>query len=216
MSDLQLRQNVLDELEFDPTIDAAHIGVTADAGVITLTGYVKNYPEKTSAVEAAQRVRGVLAVADEIEVRYPANKKSADDEIAKRAVDILEWDVSVPSGSVDVTIRDGWITLGGQVEWYLQKKAAENAVRKLSGVRGVTNDIAIQPKLKADNIKKLIEDALERHAHVEAAAIRVSVRDKGVVLLEGTVENWSERQAVENAAWSAPGVRSVEDRLRIS
>jgi osmotically-inducible protein OsmY len=215
MSELQLRQDVLDELEFEPSINAAHIGVAAENGVVTLSGHVSTYAEKTTAVAAARRVRGVRAIADEIEVRYPSGKKTADDEIAKRAVDILGWDTMVPSGAIQVTVRDGSLILTGKVDWYYQKKAAEDAVRKLSGVRGVVNNIEIKPHVKAEDVKRKIEDALKRHAEVEAKAIRVTVTGNDKVLLEGKVDNWDERFAVENAAWSAPGVRSVEDRLAI-
>jgi osmotically-inducible protein OsmY len=215
MSELQLRQDVLDELEFEPSINAAHIGVAAENGVVTLSGHVSTYAEKTTAVAAARRVRGVRAIADEIEVRYPSGKKTADDEIAKRAVDILGWDTMIPSGAIQVTVRDGSLILTGKVDWYYQKKAAEDAVRKLSGVRGVINNIEIKPHVKAEDVKRKIEDALKRHAEVEAKAIRVTVTGNDKVLLEGKVDNWDERFAVENAAWSAPGVRSVEDRLAI-
>jgi osmotically-inducible protein OsmY len=215
MSELQLRQDVLDELEFEPSINAAHIGVAAENGVVTLSGHVSTYAEKTTAVAAARRVRGVRAIADEIEVRYPSGKKTADDEIAKRAVDILGWDTMIPSGAIQVTVRDGSLILTGKVDWYYQKKAAEDAVRKLSGVRGVINNIEIKPHVKAEDVKRKIEDALKRHAEVEAKAIRVTVTANDKVLLEGKVDNWDERFAVENAAWSAPGVRSVEDRLAI-
>lgn len=216
MSDLQLRQDVVDELEFEPSVNAAHIGVAVDKGVVTLSGHVGSYAEKTAAVTAARRVKGVRAIADDIEVRYPSDKKTADDEIAKRAVNILEWDTVVPSGSIQVTVSDGWVTLGGTVDWYYQKKAAEEDIQKLSGVRGVVNNIEIKPRVKADDVKKKIEDALKRHTEVEAKGIRVTVRDNDQVILEGQVDNWNERYAVENAAWSVPGVRSVEDRLAIS
>ncbi|MBX6329077.1 MAG: BON domain-containing protein [Pseudolabrys sp.] len=216
MSDLQLRQDVVDELEFEPSVNAAHIGVAVDKGVVTLSGHVGSYAEKTAAVTAARRVKGVRAIADDIEVRYPSDKKTSDDEIAKRAVNILEWDTVVPSGSIQVTVSDGWVTLGGTVDWYYQKKAAEEDIQKLSGVRGVFNNIEIKPRVKADDVKKKIEDALKRHTEVEAKGIRVTVRDNDQVILEGQVDNWNERYAVENAAWSVPGVRSVEDRLAIS
>lgn len=216
MSELSLRQKIVDELEFDPTLDAAHIGVSVDDGVATLTGHVESYAEKAAAIAAVRRVKGVRGVADDIQVRYPYDKKSSDDEIAKRAADILEWDVLVPEGMVEVTVRDGWLTLEGIVDWHYQKQAAEDDVRKLSGIRGVTNSINIKPRVTALDVKMKIEDALKRHAEVEASAIRVSVRDNNQVTLEGTVDNWDERYAVERAAWSAAGVMSVEDRLSIA
>lgn len=215
MSDL-LRSNVLDELEYEPSLDAANIGVAAVKGVVTLTGHVASYAEKQAALTAARRVIGVQAIADEIEVRYPSNKKTADDEIAKRAVDILRWDTFLPSDAIQVLVRQGWVTMSGMVNWYYQKKTAEDDVRKLSGVVGVTNNIEIKPIVQAGNIKQKIENALKRHAEVEAKGIEVIVRDGNKVVLEGKVDNWDERDAVEIAAWSAPGVRSVEDNLRIA
>jgi osmotically-inducible protein OsmY len=216
MSSLTLRNNVLDELEYEPSLDAANIGVAADKGVITLTGHVASFAEKQAALAAARRVVGVQAIADEIQVRYPSNKKTADDEIAKRAVDILRWDSLLPGGAIQVLVREGWVTLSGKVNWYYQKKHAEDDVRKLSGVLGVINNIEIKPAVQASNIKQKIEDALKRHAEVEAKGIDVIVRDGNKVVLEGTVDNWDARDAAENAAWSAPGVTSVVDNLRIS
>jgi osmotically-inducible protein OsmY len=201
MSELQLRQDVLDELEFEPSVDAAHVGVAVEKDVVTLSGHVASYAEKLAVVTATRRIRGVRAIADEIEVRHPSDKKRSDDEIAKRTIAILEWDTLVPSAAVQVIVRQGWLTLTGKVDWQYQKKAAEECVRKLSGIQGVINNIEIGP---------------QRHAEVEAKGIRVIVRDNDKVLLEGTVGNWDERYAVENAAWSAPGVKSVEDRLAIA
>jgi osmotically-inducible protein OsmY len=215
MNDLQLRQDVLDELEFEPSVNAAHIGVAAESGVVTLTGHVSTYPEKLATVKAVRRVKGVRAIAEEIEVRFIGDKKTADDAIAKRAVDILGWDTMVPSGSIQITVREGWVTLSGNVDWYFQKTTAEEDIRKLSGVRGVINNIAITPRVQGQDVKRKIEDALKRHAEIEAKAIRVIVQDGSTIVLEGKVQNWDERYAVETAAWSAPGVKSVEDRLAI-
>ena len=213
MSELQLRQDVVDELEFEPSVDAAHIGVAVDKGVVTLTGHVASYAEKQAAIAAVRRVKGVRAIAEEIEVRYPLDKKTSDDEIAQRAIDILGWDMMVPSDSIQVMVHNGWVTLTGNVDWHYQKKQAEEDVRKLSGVRGVTNTIEIKPSVQAEDVKRKIEEALKRHAEIEASAIRVTVRERNKVLLEGKVGSWDERNAVENAAWSAPGVKSVEDRM---
>lgn len=213
MTDSQLRQDVIDEFEFDPRFNGEHVGVAVDKNVVSLSGHVNSYAEKLA---AARRVKGVHAIAESIEVRYPYQAKTADDQIARRATDILEWDVVVPEGAVDVLVQDGWVTLSGTVNWYYEKTAAEDDVRKLSGVRGVTNKITIKPHIDATDVKRKIESALKRHAEVEAGAIRVSVQNGSKVVLEGKVDNWDERRAVENAAWSAPGVASVEDRLTIS
>jgi osmotically-inducible protein OsmY len=215
MNDLRLRQDVLDELEFQPNVHATHIGVATENGVVTLSGHVGSYAEKLAAVTATKRVKGVRAVADDMQVRYPDDKKTEDDEIAKRVVDILGWDVEVPSGAIQAVVRDGWVTLSGTVEWQYQRKAAEDDVRKLSGVRSVSNKIEIKPRVQFIDVKRKIEEALKRHAEVEAKGIHVIVEDGGRVVLEGKVDNWDERFAVENAAWSAPGVCAVVDRLTI-
>jgi osmotically-inducible protein OsmY len=213
MNSLQLRRDILDELEYEPSVDAAHIGVAVDKGVVTLTGHVAKYAEKQAALAAVRRIQGVRAIAEEIKVRYPSDKKTSDDEIAKRAIDILGWDTMVPSGSIQVMVRDGWVTLTGTVDWYYQKTHAEEDIRKLSGVHGVINSIEIKPSIRANDVKRKIEEALKRHAEIEANAIRVTVQEGNKVVLEGKVDNWGERYAVENAAWSAPGVKSVEDRM---
>jgi osmotically-inducible protein OsmY len=216
MDERQLRKCVLDELEFEPSIDATNIGVAVDDGVVTLTGHVYSYAEKIAAERAARRVKGVRAIAQEIEVRYPSDKKTSDDEIAKRALNILKWDAMIPNDAVKVTVQKGWVTLAGDLSWQYQKKAAEDAVRKLSGVTGVSNIISIKPMVFASDIKKRIQEALTRHAQVEAQAIRVEVWDGNKVSLEGKVDNWEQREAVENAAWSVPGVQSVDDRVTIA
>lgn len=161
-----------------------------------------------------KRVKGVKGIAEEIEVRLIGQKGTADDEIARRAVDAVTWNVSIPRDKVQVKVQDGWITLTGKVEWQYQKNAAAEAVRGLAGVVGVANQIEITPRASVPDVKKRIEDALKRDAEVEAQAIRVNVRD-GRVTLEGKVKAWSERQAAERAAWSTPGVRMVEDRIAI-
>lgn len=215
MNELKLRDDILDELAYEPIVDAAHIGVVVDQNVVTLTGHVGSYAQKIAAVSAARRVKGVHAIADEIEVRTASDAKTSDDEIAGRAINVLSWDSVVPADAIQVTVRDGWITLTGKVNWYYQKSSAERDVRGLSGVRGVINNIEIVPHAKADNVKMKIEAALKRHAEIEARDIRVIIRDDDEVLLEGKVHNWDEKFAVENAAWSAPGVKNVKDRLTI-
>ena len=215
MNNSPLRQDILDEFEFDPRFDGQHIGVAVDKNVVSLTGHVKSYAEKVSVIAAARRVKEVHAIADEIEVRYPYQTTTADDQIAKRALDILNWDTLVPSKAVDVLVHNGWVTLTGTVDWYYQKTSADEDVRKLAGVCGMTNNIVIKPQVDSANVKTKIEAALKRHADVEAKAIRVTVQGGNKIVLEGKVDNWEERFAVENAAWSAQGVASVDDRLTI-
>ena len=186
-----------------------------DDGVVTLTGHVSSYAQKLAAEEAARRVRDVRAIVQNIEVRYPSSLKIPDEEIAKRALNSIQWDVTLPEAKINLTVQSGFITLSGEVPWYYQRNAAETAVRRIAGVTGVANKISIEPKVQLGDVKTKIENALKRHAEVEAKAIQVSVRND-TVTLDGKVDNWEERQAVENAAWSAPGVRSVEDHLTIT
>ncbi len=214
MDDLELRQLVIDELDFEPSINAANIGVSVEKGVVTLTGHVASYVEKIAAERAAERVKGVKAIAQEIEVRYPDHQKRSDDEIAQRAVNILHWSVQVPEGSIHVKVEKGWVTLGGAVEWQYQRLAAESAVRKLSGISGVSNLIEIRPRVAAADVHRKIMDSLKRNAEIEADSIRVTV-DNDKVTLEGKVKAWYERGLAERAAWSAPGVKVVEDRLTL-
>ncbi|MCZ7656837.1 MAG: BON domain-containing protein [Xanthobacteraceae bacterium] len=214
MDDKELRQHVIDELDFEPSIDATHIGVTVDDGVVTLTGHVSNYLERYAVECAARRVKGVRGIAQDLEVRGPRELRTSDDEIAKRALAVLEWDAAIPREAVMVTVQKGWVTLSGTVDWHYQRRAAEDAVRKLRGVTSVTNQIAIRPQVSAADIKARIEDALKRHALVEANAVKVTVRDDKVSL-EGVVDSWSEREAIAQAAWSVAGVTAVDDRLAV-
>ena len=215
MDDRRLKQEVLDELDFDPSIDAANIGVSVDDGVVTLTGHVSSYVEKSAAEQAARRVKGVRAVAQEIEVRYPSDKKTSDDEIAKRALSIIKWDAQIPQDAVQVTIQKGWVTLTGQVSWQYQKKAAEDAVRKLSGVIGVINNISLKPAVTTSDIKRKIEDALTRRAQLEAGAIRVDVLDGNRVKLQAGSTAGSSARRSRVPPGRVAGVQSVDDRLTI-
>ena len=215
MSEVFLRRVILDELEYEPSVDATHIGVAVDKGIVTLTGHVASFAEKQAAITAARRVNGVRAVADEIEVRYPSEKKTSDDEVAKRAVDILGWDSVIPDRAIQVLVRNGWVTLTGHVDWHFQKQSAEDDIRKLSGVHRIINNIDIKPRMQAMDVRKKIEAALRLCLEGEIKGIRITVQDGNKVLLEGFVENWNERHAVEVAAWSAPGVKAVDDRLSV-
>lgn len=215
MSNSTLRQDILDELDFDPAIDAADIGVAVDNGVVTLSGHVPTYAQKVKVEDVVRSVRGVKAIAQEMEVRPFGTNRTADDEIAKRAVNTIAWNTSIPSGAVQIRVQDGWVKLTGKVEWQYQKTAAEDAVRHLAGVLGVTNQIEIKPRPSTYDIKQRIENALKRNAALEAQEIKVDVLDNGAVRLEGRVHAWSERRAAERAAWSAAGVKTVEDRITI-
>lgn len=215
MNDISLRQFILDELEFEPSLNAAHIGVAVEDGIATLTGHVRSYAEKVTVEHVVQRVKGVRGIAFEIEVRYPNDKKVSDEEIAKRALNSIAWNATVPGDKVKVEVRYGWITLFGEVDWNFQKVAAEETVRKLSGILGVYNEITVRPHADAANVKTRIEDALKRNAEIEASDIHVGVSGSKVVL-EGRVQSWHERNVAEAAAWAVPGVIIVDDRLVIS
>jgi osmotically-inducible protein OsmY len=214
ISDLQLRQDVLDELEFEPSVNAAHIGVTANRGVVTLTGFVTSYAEKTTAERAARRVKGVKAIAEEIEVRLPSDTKRADDEIAARAIDIVKWQVGLPADRIKVKVEKGVVTLTGEVDWQFQKTEADHVVHKLSGVVDVLNQIRVASPVQAVEVKEKIENALRRSAELEASRITVET-EGGRVILKGRVHAWYERDIAERAAWSAPGVTEVQDRIMI-
>lgn len=214
MTDSELRQLVIDELEFEPSFDASNIGVAAKDGIVTLTGHVTSYAEKMAAERAARRVKGVHAIAQEIEIRYSTDKKINDDEIARRCVNIITWDTTLPEGKLAVKVERGWVTLSGEVPWHFQRVAAESGVRKITGVTGITNLITIKARVQPSDVKQKIQDALKRSAEVEANAIRITVTDSGV-RLEGKVNDWREREIVEKAAWSVAGVMAVDDRLTV-
>jgi osmotically-inducible protein OsmY len=215
MSDKWLRQSIVDELDFDPSVSSANIGIAVEDGVVTLTGHVGSYAEKVAAERAVQRIKGVRGIAEEIKVRYPSDKKMADDQIAKRALDILAWDTTIPKDKIQVKVQDGWVTLSGDVDWNFQKTDAQRSVRRLSGVVGISNAINVKPRVAADDVKGRIEKALKRSAELDANSIRVTAAG-GKVTLEGNVKAWYERDLAEKTAWAVPGVTFVEDRIQIS
>jgi osmotically-inducible protein OsmY len=214
MNDKTLRKDVIDELDFEPSVDAADIAVTVDNGIVSLSGQVSSYMQKLAAEAAAWRVRGVKAVTTGIHVR-PFPTGMSDTDIAARAVQALALDATLPANALRVTVQNGAVTLRGELPWQYQREHAERAVRHLAGVTTVNDLITLRPMVQPTEVKQRIENALKRHASVEAARIRVLTAD-GEVTLEGEVDNWEERVAVEQAAWSAPGVRKVQDRLAIS
>ncbi|MEF9674144.1 BON domain-containing protein [Pseudomonas sp. MWU13-2100] len=215
MSDLSLRNTILEALEFQPEIDAANIGVAVENGVVTLSGHVKSYAQKVSAEQAVKSVKGVRALAEEIQVRLAKGAGMDDDTIATRALHIISWSSDIADDAVKVIVQKGWITLEGEVDWQYQKETAERAVRKLSGVLGVNNQITLRARVDVVDIQQRIEDALKRNAEIDAKGIHVKV-DGDVVKLEGKVNLWRERQLAARAAWSVPGVRKVQDHLLIA
>ena len=214
MNDMNLKEDVMDALDFEPSIDANDIGVAVDRGIVTLTGHVPTYSQRLTAERVVTRIKGVRGLAQEIEVRPIGTHQTADDEIARRAADLLTWNTSVPKDSVKVKVADGYVTLLGKVEWNYQRNAAQSAVSGMSGVKSVSNQIEIHQKVTPSDIRQRIENALKRDAELDAAAIQVKVSD-GVVTLDGKIDTWADRQIAERAAWAAPGVTRVNDHLHV-
>jgi osmotically-inducible protein OsmY len=213
--DKRLQKAVLDALSWAPTVAAEHIGVTVDAGVVTLSGHVDSFAEKHAAEAVVAEVKGVKAIAEEIEVRLPFETERDDGEIAAAAIDRLFWDVSVPRKAVKVLVDKGWISLSGEVDWFFQKEAAEQDVRRLFGVTGVSNQIAIKPRANASNIGDAIQGAMDRSWLPDSASITVSV-DDGRVRLSGEVHSSHDKKLAGVTAWSAPGVTYVTNDLVVN
>ena len=213
-NDNQLQQAVQAELRWEPSVTAAHIGVTAHGGVVTLTGHVETYPEKHAAEMAATRVKGVKAVAEELEVRLPFETKRSDEAIAGAAIERLSWDVSIPKDAVHVKVEKGWVTLSGQVDYYYQKNAPEQDIRRLIGVIGVSNQITIAPKANAGDISDDIMHALHRSWFFDPQTIQVSAVG-GHVKLTGTASSAHDKEVAASTAWMAPGVTSVQNELAV-
>jgi osmotically-inducible protein OsmY len=215
-TDQEIQRNVLEELKWDARVQPNEIGVAAKEGVVTLTGWVDSYTKKWAAEEAAHRVKGVRAVANDIEVRIPTAAERTDADIALAVSRAIEWDAMVPTDKVKVTVSKGWVTLEGGVEWQFEKEAAERAARRITGVRGVTNLIRVQPSRPSPaDIKQRIEAALLRDAETDAQRIQVEV-DGTTVTLRGTVRSYAEKQEAARVAWSAPGVKAVENHIQVA
>ncbi len=213
-TDTQLRNDVLAELSWDPAIPAAGVGVTVRDGVVTLSGHLDTYAQKYAAERAAQRVQGVKALAVEIGIRLPAEHERVDADIAQAAERALEWNALLPKGRIHPMVEHGWVTLNGEVEWDYQRRAAEAAVRHLMGVKGISNLVKLRPAADPDDVEKKIHDALSRQADRQARRIDISVEGSEVTL-RGSVHSWSECEAVQGAAWAAPGVSRVVNQLQV-
>jgi osmotically-inducible protein OsmY len=215
ITDEQIQREVLAELAWEPRIRPNEIGVVVKDGVVALTGWVDSYTKRVAAEEAAHRVRGVKAVANDIEVRLPGTAERTDADIAAAAIQALRSDVFVPADKVDVTVSKGFVTLRGTVDWQFQKEDAEKAVRRLPGVKGVLNGITVKPPMTPSDLKKKIEEALVRSAHTDAARITVEVHGSKVIL-RGILRSWAQRQEAERTAWSAPGITEVDNRITVA
>jgi osmotically-inducible protein OsmY len=215
LNNLELQKKVLEAMDWEPSLDATRIGIAASGGVVTLTGQVPSYADRLAAERVVKRIVGVKGLANDLDVRLPGDARRTDTDLATAAVKALEWDVQVPHQLVKPRVAEGWITLEGQVEWQFQREAAEQAVRHLLGVRGVSNQITLSAKVTPTDLKNRIEAALKRNAELEARKIRVETKG-GTVVLDGFVHSWSERDEAERAVWAAPGVMVVEDRLAVT
>jgi osmotically-inducible protein OsmY len=213
-TDQEIKRDVERELRYDPDIDATDIGVVAQDGVVTLAGFVRTYGDKWTAERDAKRVLGVRAVANDLEVRLPATDVRTDPEIAREVARQIKHFLPLPSEHITATVRDGWVTLEGEVEWKFESQRAEEAVRLVKGVKGVSNLIAVKPNAEAAEVQRRIEEALMRNAELEAKTITVSANG-GEVVLKGTVRSWAEREAAERAAWQAPGITRVDNQITI-
>jgi osmotically-inducible protein OsmY len=214
MTDDNLAQSVRSAFEWEPSLDASDIAVSVERSIVTLRGYVGSFAQKVMAEQAALRVYGVRAVANDIDVHALSGFQRTDTEIAQAAVAALTWNTMVPNDRVTVTIADGWLTLNGMVDWQYQREAAARTVRDLRGVKGVANHIVLQAQAQGIDVGGKIEAALKRAALIDARRIRVTAND-GTVILSGSVHSWAERRQAERAAWAAPGVTQVEDRLAV-
>jgi osmotically-inducible protein OsmY len=212
--DADIKRDVEDEIRWDPDIDSTDIGVAVHNAVVTLTGFVRSYAQKTQAESDAKRVAGVAGVANDIEVRLPVIDERPDPEIARDAVNAVKTELPYSSDKIRVIVKDGWLTLEGTVEWNYVRDRALSAVRHIRGVKGLTNQISLKPSVAPYEIRRKIEDAFRRSAEIDAS--RVSVEANGSeVILRGTVRSWAERDEAEHAAWAAPGVTRVDNRLTI-
>ncbi|WP_083748123.1 BON domain-containing protein [Sphingomonas sp. Sph1(2015)] len=214
-SDSQVQEDVMEELVWEPSVDHADIGVSVHDGVVTLSGYVKSYPEKQAAEAAARRVAGVRAIAEDIKVRFSTQPKTADHEIAKRIVDVFTWNVLVPVNDISVKVEHGWVTLGGTVQWAYQRDEARKAAGRINGVIGVTNLISVRTAPVASDVRERILAAFKRQSNLSAEAITVTT-EGNAVRLGGKVNRWSERGIAERAAWAAPGVTDVTDDIIVA
>jgi len=214
-TDTALQLDVIAELKWEPSVNAANVGVEVKDGIVTLAGHVDTYAEKWDAERAAQRVSGVKAIAVEMDVKLRGDNRRTDADIARSATNVLEWTTSVPKDSVTVMVEKGWLTLAGEVQWEYQRQSAADGVRYLMGVTGISDQIVIKPKVSSAAVRSDIEAALKRRAQKDSRQISVSVEDHEVTL-GGSVHSWAEKDLANHSAWGTPGVRNVVDNLTVA
>jgi osmotically-inducible protein OsmY len=214
-SDSEIERDVKEELQWSPDLDASDIAVSVKDGVVALAGFAKSYTEKYEAEEAVKRVAGVVGVANDLEVRLPSVDERPDPDIARDAVAAIKAQLPISSENIKVIVKNGWVTLEGELEWQYQRQTAEKAVRRIKGVKGVSNTVVLKPRVEPIEVKRKIEGALQRSAEIDANRITVETNG-GEVVLRGTVRSWIEREEAERAAWSAPGVTRVIDEIVVS
>ena len=215
LDDNEIRRKVLAELDWDPSIDASDVGVAVKDGVVALTGTISSYWQEKEVERVVKRVTGVRAVAEELTIKLPGTAERSDVDIAQSVLSGLRFNVAVPTNHVQVTVENGWVTLEGQVEWQYQKSAAESGIKYLMGVKGVTNNIEIKPRVSSADVKAKIEAAFERLAQFDANQITIEAQGEKVIL-RGSVHSWDEKDQAEQAAWAAPGVTSVENHVVVA
>lgn len=215
MMDRELKQHVENALDWEPSVEAGDIAVSADEGVVTLRGTVRTYGEKWAAERVVLGVYGVKAVANDLNVRLVQGSERTDTDIAQAAVTALRWNTLIPPDKVSVAVGNGWVTLKGDLEWQFQKDAAARLMRNLTGVKGVANEIVVKPHIDTTDVERKIEAAFKRSAEIDARRVHVIAKD-GTVILSGNVRSWAERQEAERVAWAAPGVKQIDDRITIT
>jgi len=214
-TDRDIHMDVMETLAFDPQIGEQNIAVSVKDGIVTLSGEVENHVQKVAAEQAVKRVMGVRGFAEELEVNPPAHHRRTDTELVEAALNTLKWSVLVPADRIQVKVEHGWVTLLGEVNWNFERESAQDAITKLTGVRGVSNKITVKPHVAPTDVKRKIIREFERAARQDAQQVQVKVSG-GIVSLEGTVQDWAEYDEAERAAWSAPGVTEVRNFLVVA